>query len=237
MFCGAVLGAPVSFVSGYAGSYFQPGPGYAISYSLPYSSSHSTSQAITGEYVGTYSASESASGTITTASLQVANGYSGTPGTIPYSNFQFVSANSFSGANLLVSGPVYVSESVSVSYSFPSSSNNPGFSESLGFYDNAGNLIGTGCTVPTSSSGLQGTAGCSTGLVYIESSSNISINSSLGASVVAFSPGDAASFQGAATLGLLDVYDTNGRLIEAIDLNSLATATPEPGSAAFSSQD
>ena len=156
--------------------------------------------------------------------------YSGSPGTIPFEEPQFISDNSFSGVNLTVNGPVYLSESVTVDYSFPTISNETGFIENLGFYNSQGKLIGQGCTVPTSALAVQGTLSCSTGLVFVNGSSAISLNSSLGTNLAAFSPGDSASFQGTATLGLLDVYDANGKLIEAIDLDRLTAPAPEPSS-------
>jgi hypothetical protein len=176
---------------------------------------------------------------LTTAGLTISNAYSGQASIYGYSYFEFVSATSFSGANLYIQGPVYLSESVTVDYKFGFTGTN-GFSNELsvvlGFYDTSG-IIGSGCAInggslpPIALPGQPGTESCSTGLVYIASPEVISLSSNLAASIYVLSQGDSASFQGTATLGPLQVYDASGNLIDSIDLNALSqsAATPEPG--------
>jgi hypothetical protein len=222
LFNGLAFGDAVSLVGGYAGALFDQSPFTAYSTSWPATSGYSYSS---GAGAFLYSETGAASGDLTTQSLQLSASFPNDSVLLTLGlPLQIVYGASYSGARLITNKPVYLSESVTLNYGFTLGANSQGSvaGEFLQFSDSLGNPVGTGCSIDQSSTSDK----CSTGLVFFAANSVISVGGSLNG---AFFVSDSASFQGTATLGPLMVYDTNGNLLESLDLNTLVLV-PEPGS-------
>ncbi|HLH02493.1 MAG TPA: hypothetical protein VKX25_06975 [Bryobacteraceae bacterium] len=226
MLLGASFGFadPISFVTGYVGSYLIPGPGYSVSYTSSGSSSYHYSEVYEpGDPIATYTASEQTSGTLTTVGVQVSNAWTG----FGVQALRYASTNSFAGAILKINQAVYLSETATVNWTASvvgRTSSSTGW-ESVDFADMQGTEIGSTCHVFLAPN--QSAQTCSTGKVLIGAGSEIAVNNSLVGSVLVQGVGESATFQGTAELGPLQVYDLNGNLIESFDLGAMDPA-PEP---------